>query len=403
MDGQLSGKTVALCVTGSIAAYKAAILARLLVKAGARVLPVMTRAAREFLGPMTLSGITGSPVAESMWDSSQPGELHVDLAAQADIVAIVPATADVLARLAQGRANDLVTALVLCARGPILAAPAMHPRMWAHPATQQNVSELAYQGRLTLVGPVSGQVASGDDGTGRMAEPEAVLAAIVAALAPKDFAGKHVLVTAGPTLEDLDPVRYLGNRSTGKMGFAIAERAAARGAEVTLVAGPVSLPTPPGVKRIDVRGAVAMRGAVWQVTSLDLSKVDAVIMAAAVADYRPSEVSASKLKKQGKSATLDLTRNPDVLAEVGQARAGQRPVLVGFALETDAHEGMVAEAQRKRVQKRVDVIVANEARSAFAGDDNEVTLVTASGEERLPRMSKASVAEAILDRVRPLL
>jgi phosphopantothenoylcysteine decarboxylase/phosphopantothenate--cysteine ligase len=331
-QGPLPGKTVVLCVTGSIAAYKAVELARLLGKAGARVLPVMTASAARFVGPVTLAGITGEAVATDMWDSSYPGEMHVRLAEQADLVAIVPATADILARLAHGRADDLTTAVALCARGPVIAAPAMHPRMWEHPAVQRNVAELASQKRVTLAGPVAGEVASGDVGVGRMAEPEAILGAIATALSPRDLAGMRVVVTAGPTLEDLDPVRFVGNRSTGKMGFACAERAAARGAEVTLLAGPVTLATPHGVKRVDVRGAVAMQAALWQALGTDLSRADALVMAAAVADHRPTEISATKLKKKGdERVTLELVKNPDLLAEIGAARRGRRPVLVGFA------------------------------------------------------------------------
>ena len=398
----LGGRTIALCVTGSIAAYKAAVLARLLVKAGARVLPVMTASAARFVGPVTLAGITGEPVAMDMWDATFPGEMHVRLAERADLVAIVPATADVLARLAQGRADDVVTALALCARGPVLAAPAMHPRMWEHPATQQNVAALAAQRRVTLAGPVSGEVASGEVGPGRMAEPEAILAAIQGALAPRDLAGLRLVVTAGPTLEDIDPVRFLGNRSTGKMGFAVAERAAARGAEVTLVAGPVSLPTPAGVRRVDVRGAVAMRAALWQAMGLDLSRADALVMAAAVADYRPAETSASKVKKSDERVALEMVRNPDLLAEVGAARAGRRPVLVGFAVETEGGEALVAYARRKLGDKKVDLVVANEASESFGRDENRATLVGAAAAEPLPTMSKASLADVLLDRVRTL-
>jgi phosphopantothenoylcysteine decarboxylase / phosphopantothenate---cysteine ligase len=319
--GALAGRTVALCVTGSIAAYKAVELARLLVTAGAKVLPVMTASAGRFLGPLTLAGIAGETVATDMWDASFPGEMHVRLAERADVVAIVPATADVLARLAQGRADDLVTALALCARGPVLAAPAMHPRMWEHPATAANVAALAAQKRVTLVGPVSGEVASGEVGMGRMADPDAIAAVIAALLSPRDLAGVRLVVTAGPTLEDLDPVRFLGNRSTGKMGFAIAQRAAARGAEVTLVTGPVGLPTPHGVTRVDVRGALSMRDALWRATGLDLSRIDALVMAAAVADHRPAEISAGKLKKGQERLTLELVRNP---AEPVQGIPGRR-------------------------------------------------------------------------------
>lgn len=399
----MSGKTIALSVTGSIAAYKSVELARLLVKAGAKVIPVMSASAARFLGPATLAGITGEAVATDMWDSSFAGEMHVQLAERADLIAIVPATADVLARLAHGRADDLVAALALCARGPVLAAPAMHPRMWEHPATQRNVAELAAQRRVALVGPVHGEVASGDFGLGRMADPEAIAAAIATALSPRDLAGLRIVVTAGPTLEDVDPVRFLSNRSTGKMGFAVAERAAARGADVTLIAGPVSLPTPHGVKRVDVRGAVTMRQALWQAMGLDLARADALVMAAAVADHRPAEASASKLKKGDERLTLELVKNPDLLAEVGGARAGKRPVLVGFALETERGEALVAYARRKLKEKRVDLVVANEASESFGREDNSATLVTSDGAHTLPTMSKVSLADVVLERVRSLL
>jgi phosphopantothenoylcysteine decarboxylase/phosphopantothenate--cysteine ligase len=401
--GPLSGRTVALCVTGSIAAYKAVEVARLLVKSGARVVPVMTASATRFVGALTLAGITGEAVATDMWDASFPGEMHVRIAERADLVAVVPATADVLARLAHGRADDLVTALALCARGPVLAAPAMHPRMWEHPATQANVATLAAQARVTMVGPVSGEVASGDAGMGRMAEPTAIAAAIATLLSPRDLAGVRVVVTAGPTLEDVDPVRFLGNRSSGRMGFAIAERAAARGAEVTLVAGPVSLATPHGVRRVDVRSAVAMRAALWQALGLDLSRADALFMAAAVADHRPAEPSASKVKKDAERVSIELVKNPDLLAEVGAARAGKKPVLVGFAVETERGDALVAYARRKLAEKRVDLVVANEASESFGREDNRATIVSRDGTEALPTLTKASLADLLLDRVRPLL
>jgi len=401
--GPLSGRAVALCVTGSVAAYKAVEVARLLVKAGASVLPVMTSSAARFVGPVTFAGVCGEPIASDMWDASFAGEMHVRLAERADIVAIVPATADVLARMAQGRADDLVTALALCARGPVLAAPAMHPRMWEHPAMRANVATLAAQERVRLVGPVTGEVASGDTGMGRMAEPEAIVAAIGALLSPRDLAGRRIAVTAGPTVEDIDPVRFIGNRSSGKMGFAIAARAAARGAEVTLVAGPVGLATPPGVRRVDVRGAAAMREAIWQVLGADLHGVDALVMAAAVADYRPAAPSQTKLKTAGDRATIELVRNPDLLMEVGSRRAGKRPVLVGFALETEGGEALVAYARRKLVAKRVDLVVANEARESFGREDDRATLVTAGAAEPLATMNKSVLADVLLDRLRGLL
>jgi phosphopantothenoylcysteine decarboxylase/phosphopantothenate--cysteine ligase len=445
----LRGRTVVLCLTGSIAAYKAVELARLFVKAGAKVLPVMTPAATQFVGPVTLAGICGEPVSTNMWDASFAGEMHVKLADTADLVAIVPATADVLARLAQGRASDLVTAVALSARGPVLAAPAMHPRMWAHPATQQNVAVLASHGRLRLVGPVRGEVASGDEGIGRMAEPAAIAAAaadllrlrtgIADAVGPAaaDLAGVRVVVTAGPTLEDIDPVRFLGNRSSGKMGFALAARAAARGADVTLIAGPVALETPAGVKRVDVRGALSMRSALSSALLPDLSGADVLIMAAAVADHRPAVVSTTKLKKSDATAasTIELVKNPDLVGEIGKARSARRPsvdgagggptsalvtdrasaltkkrpVLVAFAVETagdapDALVALVAYGRKKLEEKEVDLVVCNDAAESFGKDDNTIALVRAAAPAVfLPRASKTVLADAILGQVRALL
>jgi phosphopantothenoylcysteine decarboxylase/phosphopantothenate--cysteine ligase len=401
--GTLAGRTVVLCVTGSIAAYKAAELARLLRKGGATVLPVMTASAARFVGVATFAGITGEPVVTDMWDASFAGEVHVRLAERADLVAVVPATADVLARLAHGRADDLVTALALCARGPVLAAPAMHPRMWEHPATQRNVAELGAQKRVTIVGPVHGEVASGEVGMGRMAEPEAIAAAIVAALTARDLAGLRIVVTAGPTLEDVDPVRFIGNRSSGRMGFAVAERAAARGADVTLVAGPVSLPSPHGVVRVDVRSTTAMRAALWQALGPDLTRADALVMAAAVADYRPAESIPTKMKKGAESVALELVRNPDLLREIGGVRAAKYPVLVGFAVETDGGEALVSSARRKLDDKHLDLVVANQASESFGRDDNRATLVSATAVESLPAMSKVLLADIVLDRVGSLL
>ena len=401
----LHGRTIALAVTGSIAAYKSVEVARLLVKAGARVLPVMTASASKFVGPVTLSGICGQPVALDMWNPAFSGEMHVSIADRADAIVIAPATADLLARLAEGRADDLVAALALCAREvPVLVAPAMHPRMWSHPATQANVAEIARQGRVTFVGPVHGAVASGDVGFGRMSEPQAIVDALDAALAPRDLDGVRIVVSAGPTLEDLDPVRFLGNRSSGKMGFAIAERAAARGARVTLVAGPVSLETPRGIRRIDVRGAIEMRAALWDALGADLAGADALVMAAAVADYRPAETSPTKLKKEGDAASIALVKNPDLLAEIGAARdARRRPVLVGFALETQEGEALVAYARGKLTSKKCDFVVANVAKDALGGDENRATFVAGDGEQALAPMTKRALADAILDRVKGTL
>ncbi len=397
--------TIALAVSGSIAAYKAAEIARLLIQAGARVLPLMTRAAHEFLGPMTLSGICGEPVRETMWDPGFAGELHVALAAEADVVLLAPATADLLARLAGGRADDLVTALALCARGPVIAAPAMHPRMWSHPATARNVATLAADGRVELVGPVDGEVASGERGVGRMAEPAAIAAAALARVARRDLEGLRIVVSAGPTVEDIDPVRFIGNRSTGKMGFAIAERAAARGAAVTLVAGPVALATPRGARRVDVRGALALRDALRDALGPDLGGADALIMTAAVSDYRPAEARAAKMKRSAASMALELVANPDLLAEIGAARAAAqatRPALIGFAVETDTDDRVIASARHKLETKRVDLVVANHAADAFGRDDNRATLVTRGGAEALGVLPKPALADRLLDRVADL-
>ncbi len=397
----LAGRTISLCLTGGIAAYKSVYLARLLLTAGAAVQPVMTASASRFVGKVTLSGLCARPVLEDMWDSSFAGEAHVALAEQSDLVVIAPTTADMLARLAQGRADDLVAALALVAKSPVLIAPAMHPRMWAHPATQRNVATLRADGRVRLVGPVEGPVANGEVGLGRMSEPEAIFAAIVEALGARtDLAGKHVVVTAGPTVEDLDPVRFLGNRSTGKMGFAVAEAARARGARVTLIAGPTALSTPRGVDRVDVRSALEMQSAIDAALGPALERADALVMAAAVADYRPATYEPEKTKKPkagkaGDVLSIELLRNPDLLAGVGARRSGGRPVLVGFAVET---RDLVDYARRKLRDKRVDLVVGNLATHGFGGDDDEVVIVDEASAEPL-RASKRQIADALLDRI----
>ncbi len=391
--------TVVLAVTGSIAAYKAPIVARRLMERGIRVIPVMTRSALEFVGRATLSGLTGETVRTDAFDAGSAGELHVELGAVADVVAIVPATADVIARLAAGRADDLVTATCLCAIAPVVLAPAMHPRMWDHPATRRNVATLEADRGVRFVGPVAGPVASGDVGMGRMAEPDVIVAAILQALSPQDLQGRHVVVTAGPTVEDLDPVRFLGNRSTGKMGFAVAERAAARGARVTLLAGPVTLPSPYGVTRVDVRTTLDLQRALDDVMGADLSLADALVMSAAVADYRPATVHDAKLKRDESERSIALVPNPDLLAGVGAKRSGARPILVGFAVETADDEGLVAVARGKLEKKRVDLVVANHAADSFGRDDNRAFLVTATDVERPGVTTKLALADRILSRV----
>jgi phosphopantothenoylcysteine decarboxylase/phosphopantothenate--cysteine ligase len=402
-SGRLSGRRVLLGVTGSIAAYKAVVLARLLVKEGAAVDVVMTASATQFVGASTFAGVTGRAALTSMFDTDVGGERHVDLAAKADLVLVVPATADLLARIAAGRAGDLLTATILCARCPVLVAPGMHPSMWSHPATERNVATLRKDGRVAFVGPVEGEVASGDTGMGRMAEPEEILGAAVACLSHGgDLAGRHLVVTAGPTVEDIDPVRFLGNRSSGKMGFALAERAALRGATVTLVAGPVALPTPPLVRRIDVRSALDMQRALSDAARG--GACDAVLMAAAVGDYRPEHRSQKKMKrKAGATLTIPLVENPDLLAELGRARKGSSPALVGFALETGKDAEIVAYARGKLREKRVDLIVANHASDSMGREDNRVLLVDSTDVEVLPVMPKRDVADRILDRLQTML
>ena len=393
--------TIALVITGSIAAYKAPIVARGRLTPGIKVVPVMTRSATEFVGSATLSGLTGEPVHLSSFEADR-GELHVEIAARVDAVVVVPATADMLARMVVGRADDLATALLLSTTKPVLVAPAMHPAMWNHPATQANVRGLLGRG-VEFVGPVDGVVASGDHGIGRMAEPEVIVQAILALIEPRrDLDGRRIVITAGPTVEDVDPVRFISNRSTGKMGFAIARAAVRRGARVTLVAGPVSLPTPPAVDRVDVRSALSMKAALDQVLGTDLSGADALIMTAAVGDYRVREPKSEKLKRSAEPLTLELVQNPDLLATIGQTRRSLgmvSPLLVGFAVETGTDEAIVAEGRRKLVAKAVDYIVANPAGEAFGGEDNRAWIVGTEHVVASGRLSKVELAGLILNRV----
>jgi phosphopantothenoylcysteine decarboxylase/phosphopantothenate--cysteine ligase len=395
---ELKGRRIVVGVAGGIAAYKAAELVRALVKAGAEVRVVMTEAAQKFITPLTLQALSQHPVATDTFDLTQEATIgHIQLADTAELLVIAPATADVIARLAQGMANDLLTTVALACRAPLLLAPAMNVNMWRHPATQANLRTLVERGAHT-VGPDAGELACGWIGEGRMIEAADIAAACVKLLGPRDWAGRRVLVTAGPTYEPIDPVRFLGNRSTGKMGFALAARAARRGAEVTLIAGPTSLPTPAGVTRVDVQTALEMRAAT-------LARVDGsamVVMTAAVADYRPAAEAPQKLKKDalGDAPALTLTKNPDILAEL----KGRAPVVIGFAAETEDVERHAAE---KLAQKGCDLIVANdvsEAGSGFGTDTNRVVLLARDGSiDRLPQLTKDEVADRILDRARALL
>jgi phosphopantothenoylcysteine decarboxylase/phosphopantothenate--cysteine ligase len=398
LSQSLAGKTIVLGVTGSIAAYKAVVLARLLVQAGAKVHAVLTAGAERFVGAVTFSGITGNAVSRDMWDPAFQGEKHVELASRADLVIVAPTTADAIARFAQGRADDLLGAVHLCAKCPVLMAPAMHPHMWSHPAVQANVAALRSHGRITLVGPVDGVVASGESGLGRMAEPEAIVAAAEALLAPRKALGLRVLVTAGPTQEAIDPVRYLGNRSSGTMGFAIARAFADAGADVQLIAGPVSHETPPGVARTNVESARQMFDAVHGALGAGLEGADVVIMAAAVADFRPETAAAHKIKKTDDAAApvVALVKNPDILASLGAARSKATPLLVGFALETGTDAEVLSYAAAKLARKRVDMVVANAAVDALGGADTRAFFVDAHGHTGGAAQSKSALAAELV-------
>ena len=383
----LAGQRIVLCVTGGIAAYKAADLARRLQDAGAQVRVVMTEAATRFITPMTFQALTGQPVRTSLWDEAAEAAMgHIELARWADRLLVAPASADAIARLAAGLAGDLLGTLYLATEAPLVLAPAMNRVRWAHPATQANLATLQARGAQVL-GPGEGDQACGEVGAGRMLEPLQIVAALQAAGA---LAGRRLLITAGPTFEDLDPVRFIGNRSSGKMGFALAAEAARQGAEVTLVAGPVALSTPAGVHRLDVRSAEQMRAAVLAA----LPGQDAFIGAAAVADFRPAQVASTKIKKSAGLPQVEWTATPDILTEV--AAHAQRPALVvGFAAETDDLE---AHARDKLARKRVDLIAANrvDAGLGFEADDNALTVFAADGTREIARQSKVGVARELL-------
>jgi phosphopantothenoylcysteine decarboxylase/phosphopantothenate--cysteine ligase len=394
-------RRVLLAVSGGIAAYKIPELVRALIRSECAVRCAMTASAREFVTPLVLQTLSGERVATELFDLSQESEIdHIALADWAELLIVAPVTANLLAKLALGLADDLVSTIALATRAPILVAPAMNVNMWQHPATQQNIAALRERGVRT-VGPETGELACGWEGEGRMSDPAAIAAAARVALGTQALAGETVLVTAGGTREAVDAVRFLGNRSSGKMGFAVAEEAARREAEVVLIAGPTALETPAGVRRVDVESALEMRDAVF--TELPRAKI--VVKAAAVADFRPAEVSERKIKKddlpQGEGITLDLVRTPDILAEICREK-GDR-IVVGFAAES--HD-LVEAARRKLERKGCDLIVANDITreaSGFDTDSNAVVFVWPGGEiEELPPLSKADVAAQLFDRVEKL-
>jgi len=394
MSHRLEGKTVVVGLSGGIACYKAAELVRALVRAGATVRVMMTAAAQEFVTPLTLQTLSGHPVATNTFDLTQESQIgHIQLADAADAVVIAPATANVIGKIANGIGDDVVTTVLLATRAPVVIAPAMNVNMYENPIVQANLGRLR-AGGFHIAEPGEGFLACGWEGTGRLADLDALLAEIERALSPQDLHGERVLVTAGPNREAIDPVRFISNRSTGKMGFALAAAAWRRGAEVALVAGPTALPTPHGVRRTDVSTAEEMRQAV----AAEFPTASLLFMAAAVADYRPARAAKEKLKKGSGRLVLELDRTVDILAELAP-RKGERFV-VGFAAET---EQVIANAERKLEEKNLDLIVANDvagAQTGFEVDTNAVTMIDRGGHhESVPLMSKDAVADRIIDHV----
>ncbi len=385
---------VVLGVTGCIAAYKSCEIVRALVKADVRVKVVMTEAATRFVGPVTFRTLSDEPVTTSLWDDPGSSAVHhVSLADEADVMLIAPCTANVLAKLACGRADDILTTTVLATQAPLIIAPAMNTHMWRNPATQENLRVLRSRGAV-IVEPGVGELACGDTGEGRLADPESVAQqALVELGRSKDLRGVHVLVTAGPTREPIDAVRFLSNASSGKQGYAVAEEAARRGADVTLVSGPTDLPDPFSVRTVRVTTAQEM---------LDAAKAaypacDVVVATAAVSDFRPASPAPGKLKKDAAPSTIELVRNPDVLAALGQDKADR--ILVGFAAETD---DVVRYAREKLESKNLDLVVANDVSIdglGFGSDANRVVLVDAAGEREIPLTSKTAIARLLLDDV----
>jgi phosphopantothenoylcysteine decarboxylase/phosphopantothenate--cysteine ligase len=388
----MTGEKILLGVTGGIAAYKAVDLVRRLRDAGSDVRVVMTRGARAFVTPLTFQAVSGNPVHTELLDpDAEAGMGHIELARWADRILVAPATANFIARFAQGLADDLLSTLCLATTAPVALAPAMNRQMWAHPATQANCAVLEERG-VRLIGPESGSQACGETGPGRMTEPADLVAALLGD-GTRALAGRRVLVSAGPTYEDIDPVRYIGNRSSGKMGFAVAAAAAAAGAGVSLVSGPVSLQTPPGVERHDVRSAVEMRKKVMEL----VGACDVFVSVAAVADYTPARPAAQKIKKGLPKQRLELTGTPDIVAEV--AALDNAPLTVGFAAET---EKVIEHAREKLSRKGLDMIAANRVGrqgTGFESEENEIHLLTPEGEYPLGRGSKRDLARRLIAEV----
>jgi phosphopantothenoylcysteine decarboxylase / phosphopantothenate---cysteine ligase len=395
----LAGKHIILGLSGGIACYKAAELCRALIKEGATVQVVMTEAAAQFITPVTMQALSNRPVYTSQWDGREPNNMpHINLSREADAILVAPCSADFMAKLLHGRADELLSLMCLARpieQVPLLLAPAMNREMWAHPATQRNMAQLAADG-AHILGVGTGFQACGETGDGRMLEPPELLADVIAFFQPKPLAGKRVLVTAGPTYEAIDPVRGLTNRSSGKMGFAIARAAHEAGAEVTLVAGPVSLATPRGVTRIDVTSARDM----LQAAQARAQNADVFVATAAVADWRPAHAAEQKIKKDGTGRVPELafTENPDILATLAQSPRGLSGQLfcVGFAAES--HD-LLANAQAKRVRKNVPLVVGNIGPTAFGADDNALLLVDAQGTRDVPRAPKLELARMLVAEI----
>tara|TARA_Y100001970_G_scaffold120650_1_gene149612 strand:- start:53002 stop:54186 length:1185 start_codon:yes stop_codon:yes gene_type:complete len=391
----LAGRRIILGVTGGIAAYKAVLLCRMLVDAGAHVVPVMTESAQKFVGKATFDALASEPVRTSIFDDSDPIP-HTTLGQTADLVVVAPATARSIGSYASGISDDLLTAILVATRAPVVVCPAMHTEMWEHPAVQDNLETLRNRA-VTVVAPEEGRLAGGDSGSGRLADPEKIFEVITELLTNGDFSGRKVVVTAGGTREAIDPVRYVGNRSTGKQGYAMAEAAVARGAEVTLIST-VELEVPVGVDLVSVESASQMHEAV-----LERADADVIVMAAAVADFRPVDTSDSKIKKDGGPPELLLEATADILSNLGSSKLpGQ--VIVGFAAETDE---LITHARMKLEKKNVDVIVANDVSApevGFAHETNEVTILEADGCQRhVSLRSKREIADEVLDTVAQIL
>ena len=392
----LSGKRILLIVGGGIAAYKSLDLVRRLQERGASVRPVMTLAAAEFVTPLSLSALAGSKVYQDLFDLTDEAEMgHIELSRSADLIVVAPATADLIAKMANGLANDLASTLLLATDTPVLVAPSMNVRMWDHPATQRNITRIAADG-ARLVGPNEGDMACGEFGPGRMAEPLEIVAATQAALASGPLSGRHIVVTSGPTHEPIDPVRYIANRSSGAQGTAIGAALAGLGATVTFVTGPADVGPPPGVKVVGVQTARDMEAAVRAAMP-----ADALVCAAAVADWHVKNAADSKMKKDGsgKAMELDFAENPDILALMSQQGPHRPALVVGFAAETD---DVIANATAKHARKGCDWIVANDVSpetGIMGGSQNAVTLITAEGAESWPRMDKDKVARKLADRI----